>query len=69
MSDNSQSSFIAILTVLITGGFSVVVAMINRIHKQINSRMTELLELTKISSHAEGVKEEVEKQNSSSSSS
>jgi hypothetical protein len=43
---------------LISGGFAIIVAMINRIHKQINSRMDDLLRLTEESSHAKGMKDQ-----------
>jgi hypothetical protein len=36
-------------------------AKLNEVHSQINSRMDQLLELTKSSSKAEGIKEEKEK--------
>jgi hypothetical protein len=45
---------IALITVI----GAVIVAMIERVHRLVNSRMTEMLEIAKQSSHAEGMKDE-----------
>jgi len=42
---------------LIGGAVAIIVAAIQRVHNQINGRMTQLLELTRKSSRAEGAKE------------
>jgi hypothetical protein len=50
------------VAVALIGTFgAVVVAMIQRLTNRVNGRLSELLELTKTSSHAQGVKDEKEK--------
>lgn len=52
-----------VLDTIITGCFSVVIAMVSKIGKRVDGRLTELLDLTRKSSHAEGMKEELDKSN------
>jgi hypothetical protein len=56
---------IAATRTVVVAGFGVIVAMLQRNHNAVNGRMTELLELTRQSSKAEGkvegAKEEKEK--------
>jgi hypothetical protein len=47
---------------LITGGFSVLVVMLHRVGVKVDGRLTELLDLTRKSSKAEGVKAEQERE-------
>ena len=47
------------VTVALSGGaVAIIVAAIQRVHTLVNSRMTEMLELAKKSSHVEGMKDE-----------
>ena len=52
---------IAVSLIAALGG--IIVAMLNRLSKKVDGRLTELLELTRKSSHAEGMKEELDKSN------
>lgn len=57
MTDSVAVAVVAAVGVIFTAGCGVVVAMLQRNHNAVNGRMTELLELTRQSSKAEGVKE------------
>ena len=50
---------IAVSLIAALGG--IIVAMLNRLSKKVDGRLTELLELTRKSSHAEGMKEGLDK--------
>ena len=49
-----------VIVAAITSVGAVIVAMIERLTRRVNGRLTELLALTKKASHAEGVKDEKE---------
>jgi hypothetical protein len=59
MNDAVEAS---VLGSLITGGFALIVVLVQRVHATVNSRMTEMLAIVRKSSHAEGVKDEKEEQ-------
>ena len=46
-----------VVVAAIAAAAAVIVAMLQRSHNAVNGRMTELLELTRKNSHAEGIKE------------
>ena len=50
---------IAVSLIAALGG--IIVAMLNRLSRKVDGRLTELLELTRKASHAEGMKEELDK--------
>jgi hypothetical protein len=54
----------AVLDTIIAGGFSVVVVLVQKLTARVDGRLTELLDLTRKSSHAEGMKDEGEERDS-----
>jgi len=60
ISDAVVTSAITAIATITVAGFTYLGLKLNTLHTQVNSRMTELLELTKRSSKAEGIKEQKE---------
>ena len=54
VTDTVAVAWIGSFTAIFVAACGVVVAQINKVHSLVNSRMTELLELTRTSSLAEG---------------
>ena len=52
-----------VVVAAIAAAAAVIVAMLQRNHNAVNGRMTELLELTRKNSRAEGIKEAEDKNN------
>lgn len=57
MTDAVEISLISACAAVFAAGCSVIVAKLNQVHNLVNSRMTELLDLTRMASKAEGIKQ------------
>ncbi len=58
----NHGEMVTIVSAIILSVGGVLAAMIQRVHQVVNSRMTEMLELTRKAGKAEGVKEQKEKE-------
>jgi hypothetical protein len=64
MSDPVEIALITAAGVALSGLFStVVIVLVKRLEVKVDGRLTDLLNLTRKSSHAQGVKDEKESQN------